>query len=310
ELESIRNLLLSFNEPYTIFGDFNALISPLERERGNPPSVRSLADFNAFISDLSLISLDFSGPPFTWSKKCLTGEDKIKSRLDRFLTSRNWIDAWPKSSVTHLKARGSDHLPILLQEVPISSPTRRLFRFNNRWMELKEVRDIVISVWNLHVSGSLMFKVAEKLKIIRHRLFSLMKSGMTNSGEKIKNIEKAIDEALALEEQNWELISNLEADLAIEVHKETMYWKARSRCNWIDFGDKNTKVFHQSVAYQRKENTVKTLLYEMISHNHQNSVWERLQLHFIRIFFLHPTPLLESIISSHPALKGEKSQMK
>ncbi|CAN1152522.1 Transposon TX1 uncharacterized 149 kDa protein [Linum perenne] len=231
----------------------------MERKGGNPPNARAMADFNAFISDLRLINVEFNGPEFTWTNKKVKGE-KISSRLDRFLISCEWLENWPESSVSHMKARGSDHLPIFLQQVPTSSPSKRLFRFDNRWLELQEVRELVLAVWSEPQAGLPMYKVTQKLKKIRHKLFSLMSSGMTNSAKKFKKIENAIDEEMSKEEPDWEIIATLESELAVEAHREAQYWKVRNRTKWLDLGDKRTKFFHHSVAQQRKRNTVKSLM--------------------------------------------------
>ncbi|CAN1251186.1 hypothetical protein LINPERPRIM_LOCUS7649 [Linum perenne] len=126
QMEKISSKLLSVTDPIACFGDFNALCSFEEKEGGNPVNPRSLAEFNAFINDLRLIDIGFTGPSFTWSNNHLDNSI-IYERLDRFLLNDPWIRQWPESIVEHKDSSSSDHRPIVLFPVPPTPPSKRLF---------------------------------------------------------------------------------------------------------------------------------------------------------------------------------------
>ncbi|GKE94411.1 RNA-directed DNA polymerase, eukaryota, reverse transcriptase zinc-binding domain protein [Tanacetum coccineum] len=66
--------------------------------------------FNTFITNNGLIELPMGSRLFTWMNKAGT---KL-SKLDRFLFSKNAIEALPDAQVTTLDRLWSDHNPILL----------------------------------------------------------------------------------------------------------------------------------------------------------------------------------------------------
>ncbi|CAN1135893.1 hypothetical protein LINPERHAP2_LOCUS9138, partial [Linum perenne] len=96
-------------------GDFNCVLNRSEKEGDLSPNPKAIADFHAFILDLQLIDVGFSGPTFTWSNKQHISQKVISSRLDRFLISSQWLDAWPEMAVTHITTSSPDHLATHLQ---------------------------------------------------------------------------------------------------------------------------------------------------------------------------------------------------
>ncbi|CAN1801832.1 hypothetical protein LINPERHAP1_LOCUS23123, partial [Linum perenne] len=175
-----------------IGGDFNCVTNRSEKEGGLPPNPKAIAYFLAFILDLQLIDVGFSGPIFTWSNKHHIPQKVISSWLDRFLITNKWFDACPETAVTHLATSSSDHMAIHLQCTPRESPTRRLFRFDASWINNDEVRNIIINYWQLPAAGLIMYKVVSKLKRQRHKLFEWVRAGMSDSARKIRRLEDEI----------------------------------------------------------------------------------------------------------------------
>ncbi|CAN1172032.1 Putative ribonuclease H protein At1g65750 [Linum perenne] len=260
QLHRIRDNILNLNGPIVIGGDFNCITNRSEKEGGNPPNPRALADFLAFILDLQLIDVGFTGPIVTWSNKKKIPADVISCRLDRFLISPQWLDAWPETAVNHINTSSSDHLAIHLQCTPRESPTRRLFRFDARWINNDEVRNIILNSWHLPTAGLPMFKVVSKLKRLRHKLFEWVRAGTSNSARKIRSLEEKIAEEKIKIPIDWEIVVGLETELGIMIHQEELYWKQRYRTKWNLDGDRNTKFFHQAVAQQRRRNKVESLI--------------------------------------------------
>uniref|UniRef100_A0A803Q157 Reverse transcriptase domain-containing protein n=1 Tax=Cannabis sativa TaxID=3483 RepID=A0A803Q157_CANSA len=54
-------------------------------------------------------------------------------------------------------------------------------------------------------------------------------------------------------------VKYLQSQLDALIYMEEVYWRQRSRVNWLQAGDKNTKFFHQFASQRRKNNTIKYL---------------------------------------------------
>jgi predicted CoA-binding protein len=51
-------------------------------------------------------------------------------------------------------------------------------------------------------------------------------------------------------------IQNKENELDKLLEKEEMWWSQRSRVQWLQHGDKNTKFFHQKASQRRQRNMI------------------------------------------------------
>ena len=75
-----------WNGLWCVAGDFNAILSPEEHNRGG--SLNSdMRRFSKVIEDLELKDLPLLGVPFTWSGGV---NNQSLSRLDRFLVNEEW----------------------------------------------------------------------------------------------------------------------------------------------------------------------------------------------------------------------------
>jgi len=94
-----------------VCGDFNS-VRTMEEKKGRGTVFKQVdADsFNAFIDDNFLIDLPICGRLFTWFR----GDGVSMSRLDRFLLSAKWCDAWPNYIQVAYQKGLSDHVPLLL----------------------------------------------------------------------------------------------------------------------------------------------------------------------------------------------------
>ncbi|KAK8669449.1 hypothetical protein V6N13_106880 [Hibiscus sabdariffa] len=100
-------LVASINQPWLLFGDFNATLS-IDDRMSCALSTKPCHLFRKFLFDYGLRDMGFSGPNFTWHRGC------AQARLDCFLCNMHWDESIPESSVHHLLRMKSDHHPLLL----------------------------------------------------------------------------------------------------------------------------------------------------------------------------------------------------
>lgn len=71
------------------------------------------------------------------------------------------------------------------------------------------------------------------------------------------NIQKASDQS------NFRRLVNLELEVRDELESvlnhEELLWRQKARCDWLQFGDRNTKFFHSRTLQRRKYNRIMAL---------------------------------------------------
>ncbi|CAN1305173.1 hypothetical protein LINPERPRIM_LOCUS26436 [Linum perenne] len=153
------------------------MLSTMEKRGGLPLDRYKIAPLLDFSNEHHLIDIGFSGPEFTWSnRQCpLT---LIDERLDRFFLNDSWLDSFPESSVEHLPPLCSDHSPIILCTMSGSPISKKMFRFDCQWVDNPEVLNLISYSWvSPCKDGSAMFRLADKLKNLRHLLFDWCREG-------------------------------------------------------------------------------------------------------------------------------------
>ncbi|XP_050212592.1 uncharacterized protein LOC126664301 [Mercurialis annua] len=256
-LQSIRDRMLG---PVLCAGDLNDYLLPSEKKGGNAFKLENHVDFTTFMECMEFRDLGFAGPPFTWSNR-RNYPNSIKVRLDRALANEEWQALFPGAEVHHLSDLGSDHRPILIKTDPQRLNYSRKFFFDKRWGAKPAVLKIIEESWNQNVRGSTMFQIHSKLKNTRQKLFAWQKSSSSNSERRMHQLQSSIEEEKnkKAEDQDWNRIRNLETALLEATIEEEQFWAQKARHNWLKWGDKNTKYFHEKTKQRRKRNSISGL---------------------------------------------------
>ncbi|KAL0290171.1 UNVERIFIED_CONTAM: hypothetical protein Sradi_7056100 [Sesamum radiatum] len=122
------------DEPWLILGDFNAVMDDSEVCGQAADTSASMAEFRSCIRDTGLVTLPFTGCPFTWHN-CSEGPRSLWKRLDRMLANGTWLDVWPGSSYVSALPSTSDHSPLILTGTNRVAENA-IFRFNNYLAQL------------------------------------------------------------------------------------------------------------------------------------------------------------------------------
>ncbi|KAH7834397.1 hypothetical protein Vadar_015558 [Vaccinium darrowii] len=225
------------------------------------------------------------GYPFTWRNN-RQGSDFIESQLDRVLASSPWNLHYHQAVVEHLECVGSDHKALLLRTSSVIKKRVTPFRFDARWFEYEEVRQIIQTHWAQAVVGSRLYCLGQKIKKCRLALKSWRVSQKLNSRQ---TIDHAKGEISKLEsdgrEFHLEEIAELEDSLAKAWEKEEIYWMQKSRQRWLQRGDRNTSYFHASTVERRRRNHIsgiENMQGEWISDQH--GVMDEFQHFFTNLF--------------------------
>ena len=98
----------NFDAPWLCIGDFNSVLSQLEKLSGRPVNNSLTSNLKNFVDQLGMIDLGFAGNPFTYQR---------------------WIHLHPDFALLHIPTYNSDHNPISLNTNNPSFFLHRPFRF-------------------------------------------------------------------------------------------------------------------------------------------------------------------------------------
>lgn len=133
--------------PWLLIGDFNQIISPLEKHGGSPPNTTRMCQLQEVVTESRLLDLQFSGPRYTWTN-CRHGRANIKQRIDRAWCNLGWHHHFAGAGIRHLPRTRSNHHPLLLQYD--HRPTRERFtgfRFLQAWFQHPGFEQFVEETW-------------------------------------------------------------------------------------------------------------------------------------------------------------------
>ncbi|KAH1238295.1 Transposon TX1 uncharacterized protein [Glycine max] len=251
---------------WCFMGDFNSIRNQDERfslsqSRADPLSI---SEFNSWIAEMELQEIKCIGSTYTWIRP----NARVKSRLDRFLVSDQWLLSWPDSSHYTLPRDFSDHCPIILQTKKVDWGPKP-FRVADWWLHQKGYQRVVREAWRADQQpgwGGILLK--NKLRMLKLSIKQWSKEFGNISSKEIHRIqqklnavediaatrplsEEEINNRHSLQQQLWEVSTAYESLL-----------RQKSRSRWLQEGDNNTAYFHKVINSRRNYNSIQGILIE------------------------------------------------
>lgn len=140
-----------FNLPCIVMGDFNEVLSSLDRGSQFVSTNGSKA-FHSFLQAMSLIEIPLDNGWYTWHR------GKSKSKIDRIFVSQEWITKLPSLSASTLKRNVSDHTPLILK-TGAKNWGPRPFRFQNEWLSHPGCIKLIQATWEDSTCSTLTGKL-------------------------------------------------------------------------------------------------------------------------------------------------------
>lgn len=115
--------------------------------------------------------------------------------------------------------------------------------------------------WNEQMEGSHMFQVVGRNRNCRVELLKWKSEHHLNYGKAIRE-QKTKMEAMqnAGGARDWMEWKKLQQELGKEYRKEEVYWSQKSRVQWLQDGDQNSKFFHAYTMNRRRRNCIERLI--------------------------------------------------
>ncbi|XP_073363662.1 uncharacterized protein [Aegilops tauschii subsp. strangulata] len=266
--EVLRYLCTQDNLPWLCAGDFNEALLQKEQIGGNPRSLSQIANFAECMSDCGLADLGFSGYPFTWDNK-RDDSDNIQVRLDRATCNAEFAQLFPTGEVVHVMTEESDHqaLVVKVQVAPaaLHPGGQSPFMYEEACTTHEGYEAMIASAWAEaqaanQANGALgaacnRFRLTSRaMQVWSRQVFGSIKKQITHLKVQLVDAkERAVRTGYGQE------IKDIEDQLHELYEREEVYYKQRSRVDWLTDGDQNTKYFQNRASQRKWKNTIKAL---------------------------------------------------
>uniref|UniRef100_A0A803NIT1 Uncharacterized protein n=1 Tax=Cannabis sativa TaxID=3483 RepID=A0A803NIT1_CANSA len=170
-------------------------------------------------------------------------------------------------TLTYLDYYGSDHRAIRVH-VGFSSITeannkkQSRVQFERIWLKEKDYADIISSCWLHNSQGdpcvdllNSLHKCAQSLQTCHKKKFGQLRTDISNAQKRVNHLHTVTTPAL----NHSQAIVSAEKILDELLAYEEQYWQQRSRVEWLQLGDQNTKFFHAKVSARKSNNKIKCL---------------------------------------------------
>ncbi|OWM74604.1 hypothetical protein CDL15_Pgr005184 [Punica granatum] len=248
--------------PWCLIGDFNEVLVPEERinaGRSLSTSSTGMRALSRFVETCNLIEFPLHGQKFIWSNStCM-------SRIDRAFANPHWFSIFPSINLSGFCHGLSDHCPILLSCAETNWGPRP-FRVLDCWWYSPNFFKLVTDFWQ--ASSLRSPAITSALKDLKNKLRHWNSTSFGNVEEKVLEIESQIDKLESLKEAR--LLADPEVSQAksfceqlVKFHRmQECLWQKKSRVQWCNLGDKNTKFFYLSTVVRGSRNPLSSLLLE------------------------------------------------
>ncbi|WCJ39165.1 DNAse I-like superfamily protein [Euphorbia peplus] len=248
---------------WLLLGDFNAVLGAHER-RGQPPPARPCREFREFLDNGDLQDIAPTSSFFTCSNGRY-GSARVDSRLDRALISEDFCNLWTSLSCVILPRHFSDHHPIIFT---CTEGVRRIprFRFQGMWITHDGIRGVIKNFWDSqHPALPPMPLLCHKLKGLRPILRNWNKDVFGNFNVNIATCEATLNDIQINIASNGFSDSLYQEEIAahtqlnLHLKQKEIYYKERSRVQWLSNGDRNSSFFHKMASTRKQQAGISTM---------------------------------------------------
>ncbi|PWA45368.1 hypothetical protein CTI12_AA518500 [Artemisia annua] len=211
-------------------------------------------------STAGLIDIPFSGLKYTWSSKRCDG-DNIQERIDRALGNIELFKACPFHTLLHKPLIGSDHAPLIYSTHLPSKKNRPCFRFESMWTTHDQCESTIREAWAINSKDNQLAGFMCKLSRCADHLTKWSKGAFKNNRKKIADLTQEIERSQQLPSTTMNLNRQklLLQELELTWLREEMFWHQRSRINWLNYGDRNSRFFHLLATHRGQKNKISGL---------------------------------------------------
>lgn len=164
--------------------------------------------------------------------------------------------------IKHLPRLFSDHAPVLLTLTTFVSNKKKVFQFDNFWLEYIGCHYAVTEAWNFSPHSNTMNAFSRLISHARSIIISWKNWDLNSIETNINRLEKEILETEALETMNDTdsnssiILYPLYNKLVALQRQNSFKWAQWARLMWVQSGDQNTSFFHNIICIRNHQNTI------------------------------------------------------
>ncbi|XP_071740250.1 uncharacterized protein [Rutidosis leptorrhynchoides] len=250
--------------PWVILGDFNVSLEIEESTASSSSCTLAMREFRDCIENINMVDVNHCGFKYTWNQRPNSSSGIIK-KIDRVMANDVFINGYTNAYVTFQPYRTSDHCPAVLR-VPVDMEKKvRSFKFSNYIAKKEGFKATVQRGWNLEVHGYSMYRLVQRLRIMKKDLRKLMWCN-GDVHEKVKQSLRVLEEAQrVLDNAPDDRSCRENASDALKVYNQALldeesFLKQKSKIEWLRVGDRNSAYFHRVAKGRVNRNRIEALL--------------------------------------------------
>lgn len=266
ELIHLQSSLDLDSTNWILGGDLNQILHPSEHSASTVDALDSLMyQLRDCFTQLGLFDLRYIGPSLTWINS--QPENPISKKLDRLMVNNSFVASFSHALATFHPPNFSDHSPCVLDLafiLPLAGT--QPFKFQNYLTKHPGFAQLIHEAW-IH-AGNVSQTLAQlcwKLKQIKSDLRILNKENYSKIQERVNETNRLLQiaQVQALQDpspitfqaerdlhQKWNFLREI----------EEIFFRQKSRINWLREGDLNTTYFHRICQTRASYNAIRAFL--------------------------------------------------
>lgn len=153
----------------------------------------------------------------------------------------------------------SDHRPAVIKVLATHDKGIRPFHYDTRLGTQAGFNDVVKRGWNENINGCRSV-VTDRIISCRKEIYAWKRTHNINSAKQIKWLSREIDQAHTDGVTTVNEIRSMRSELSKAYKEEDIFWKTKSRNQWLKEGDRNTRFFHASTKNRRARNKIDKII--------------------------------------------------
>lgn len=205
------------------------------------------------------------------------------------------------SEAEFLQFYGSDHRPVVTTVTFAEGNKKHNFRFDKRLLSIPDFKDLSNKDGSPHFYVGIIISL-DQIRECRKSMATCRRHNILNASKRIEELKNKVDVAMSSSGPIRRRIPRFQRELAMAFCDEETYWKTKSRNNWLEGGNRNTKFFHAYTKTRYSKNRIHSIQNTQgITIKGDKAIGDHAKEFFQQIYKSNNNPVLDSIFDNFVA---------